>query len=70
MHTTRPLVIKHELQDVWAIIQSFEDQWIIEDHDNLHCISSGAPAPKEIEVDLLQSKTQGDKEFQECSTSQ
>jgi len=70
MHTTRPLVTKHELQDAWARIQSPEDQWIIEDHDNLHYTSSGAPDPKEIEVDPLQSKTRGDKKFQQCSTSQ
>ncbi len=55
MHTTRPLVIKHELQDVWVIIQSFQDQWIIKDHANLYCISSGAPAPKDVEVDFMQS---------------
>ena len=34
-------------------------------HASLHCISSGAPTQKEIEVDLLQSKTQGKKEFQQ-----
>ena len=31
----------------------------------MHCISSGAPTQKEIEVDLLQSKTQGKKQFQQ-----
>jgi len=41
------------------------EEWTIEDHANLYCISSGAPVPKEIEVDFLQSMAQGEKEFQQ-----
>ena len=41
------------------VIKDFINPWTIADKENLYCISSGAPCPKNVEEEILNAETKG-----------
>lgn len=51
------------MRNVKNTIENFINPFQIEDPDNLYCIASGAPVPKDNENDLLTADISGAKTY-------
>ena len=47
------------ITNVMGAISHFTNPWKIPDKERLYCLSSGAPIPQEIEVDILHADELG-----------
>ena len=58
--------MKQEEKDVQKIIKAFQGclgPFLIDDKDNLYCVSSGSAAPQDIAEDFLSAQSNGKGDF-------